>query len=97
MWGKKIYTISYRMTDDISDGDGPAYGVDVLASNFEEATAAIKTMFVGTGCRPRKFSNFKLVKESDTPLFAYGTNFIGYTYYQVEDDFDEEEDDDDDE
>jgi hypothetical protein len=95
MWGKKIYTITYRMTDAQYDGDGPAYVVDVLASKFEEATAAIKTMFVGTGCRPRKFSNFKLIEESETTLFAYGTTIIATPYpYRAEDTFNDDDTDD---
>jgi len=64
------------MTDAEYEGDGAAYVVNVVASNFEKATAAIEGMF--KGCRPRKFSNFTLVKESNTSVIALGTQIIGY-------------------
>ena len=78
---KKIYTVAYRMTDAEYEGDGAAYVVNVIASNFEKAIAAIKGMF--KGCRPRKFSNFTLIKESKTSVLALDTQIIGYPEFYV--------------
>lgn len=88
MFCKKIYTVAYRMTDAEYEEEGAAYVVNVVASNFEKATAAIKGMF--KGCRPRKFSSFTLVKESKTSVLALDTQIIGYPEFYMGFDRDEE-------
>ena len=87
---KKNYTVAYRMTDAEYEGDGAAYVVNVVASNFEKATTAIKGMF--KGCRPRKFSSFTLVKESKTSILALDTQIIGYPEFYQGFDRDDEDD-----